>query len=732
MDKFKDGTAELEEIYELLHGERFSRADEVDEGCERDYSLEQIIQEVNRDKEQEVSASGEEPVEEPSAPMEPVAPDLPADAGEAFAAVSSSEEPDDSGQDHPCSPLFDYPMGSMLGGKEELDALFGAVDREPSEERPGDRTEPTGDLFRRWMHQREREEEQEQTVPLEPDDVERLQTEYQRKYTALSLRTGICGVFTLLLGYIAVAPGCGFALPAALSPLEHSTLYLWAQLALFLLGGAMAFSQLAMGLRKLIVMQADNWSLLGFGMLLCTVQGVVQTGGAMLDGSAVFYGAVPAFGVLVALWGELRQTAARRHALSLMADDSMRCLGLLEDEALVHALCGGVEDGQPHDILFCSSRKEPTWGFEEAAVLGTKLDGFVQTATPLCIGFSLVATAVAVLVTQQAAGVLVLFSALLSACIPFGIGLAETLPFDRTQRELASAQAAIASAGIAQRLQDVEGVLLRERDVFGPEMVALKGLRICNDHRVDKMIVELGSLFDHLDCALADVFLKTMRYDCSMLVAVQETQVDDDGLSALVDGCHVDVGSADYLRRCGVFLPTRLRDIPPLAEGNALVFAARDGELACVFAVEYLIDPSVRRRLQALADADVTIYVRSRDMNLDAVVLAARLGLRPNILKLVRDPLNCELEVEMEHASLQQSGCYSTGKPAAVSALAVGMKKLSTRISRNVLLCLVAMAVTPLLALALILMSGIGQLTVCNLLLVQLVWLVPVLLSSRL
>lgn len=117
-------------------------------------------------------------------------------------------------------------------------------------------------------------------------------------------------------------------------------------------------------------------------------------------------------------------------------------------------------------------------------------------------------------------------------------------------------------------------------DLFPKGTVKMNGMKFYTEMDPDMVLCYAGSLICHEGGSLCDLFRSLMAGRYIRHAKVEEFSSYPGGLSALVDGEPVAVGTLEFMRQMGI-------EVPKQAQIRHAVYAAVDGNLCGVFAVCY-------------------------------------------------------------------------------------------------------------------------------------------------
>lgn len=314
-------------------------------------------------------------------------------------------------------------------------------------------------------------------------------------------------------------------------------------------------------------------------------------------------------------------------------------------------------------------------------------------------------------------------SALLCAAASLSGALAFALPFRFLSQRLAGVGAALAGwEGIRRQAKDA-GILLTDTDLFPPGSVALNGVKVFQNYPLDKVISVTATLIRDTGSGLDRTFHELLRSQGTVYRRAENLCCYEGGASAVIRGEHVLVGSASFMHLMEVTLPQGLN------VKNA-VFCAIEGELAGIFALSYALHATVRPALSALISNRISPILATRDFNLIPAMLRQRFKLPAEKMEFPEQERRRTLSDPRQRHDPPLVCVLCREGIGPLSETVVGAKRLwlATRLSSA--LAAIGSVIGVLLAFYLTAQAAFASLSVLNLLVFLLMWLVPTLLIS--
>ncbi|MCD8004627.1 MAG: hypothetical protein LUE91_03100, partial [Oscillospiraceae bacterium] len=297
------------------------------------------------------------------------------------------------------------------------------------------------------------------------------------------------------------------------------------------------------------------------------------------------------------------------------------------------------------------------------------------------------------------------------------------LPYRLSTRRLAAGGSALAGWEGTRRQPRRCCILLGDSDVFPPGSVSLNGVKIFPEFSSERVVSYAASLIRASGCGLERVFYEYLRSQGAIYRRVERPAFYEGGVSAVIRADQVLVGDASFMRLMKISLPQGLN------VKNA-VFCAINGKLAGIFALNYALHATVRPSLSALLDSRITPVLATRDFNITPAMLTQRFKLPGDRLVFPAQERRRELSGQGRPHG-ETLVCLVCREVFGRLAVAVaGARRLNSAVRLNTGLAAAESVIGLLLSFYLTSQAAISSLTVFNLLVFHLAWLIPILLIS--
>lgn len=211
---------------------------------------------------------------------------------------------------------------------------------------------------------------------------------------------------------------------------------------------------------------------------------------------------------------------------------------------------------------------------------------------------------------------------------------------------------------------------------------------------------------------------------------VQILDVTADGLEATVNGTHIYLGRASYLRR-NSFVPVRDVDDEELENGGevCIMYMVCGDEVAAKMYVQYHTDPDFEFILKQLYNAGVCVGIKTSDPNIDDRMMGMRVKLDKYPVKVLKCKNTGDQNVTKPRAD---SGIISKSSVKSLLQTLALCDKVQHITRTNIVIELFAVLIGVLLSGFLLALGLSADVMSFYVALYQLFWILPMLIISKL
>ena len=346
-------------------------------------------------------------------------------------------------------------------------------------------------------------------------------------------------------------------------------------------------------------------------------------------------------------------------------------------------------------------------------------------AAPILLVAALVLAFLATVCRGQAGDFFHCLSALIAVSASFSAFLCFPLPFAVTARALAGSGAALAGWAGCADIGESRRIVVTDEDVFPPGNVLIDTIRILEGVYTDKVISYAGSVIAASGCGMAPAFIELMRRNgCAMQQVENFSCHKGGGLTAIVRGEQVFVGSSSFMNLMGIRLPQSQMS-------KTSVFVAISGQLVGVFAIRYVPTASVQEALVTLLRSrggDPLFAIR--DFNVTPLLIKQRFRMPTEGFAFPAFPERYRISALGASENALPAALLSRNGLAGYVEAVQGGRRVYNACRLCLLVSLLGSVLGELLMFFLCAGASYDSATVSNMLIFMLLWLVPLIIVT--
>ena len=447
---------------------------------------------------------------------------------------------------------------------------------------------------------------------------------------------------------------------------------------------------------------------------LLTLTVVVTIGDAFfaIPAGRIPFCTIPALCLWLALWGLALEKKAKWRTLKTVL--SMEApVAAVKEEKVWHGLdCVFRREGSLED--FTAMLETP-----DAAQKVMRV--YAPVAAVVTLAFALLAA------FRGSGSLLWAWSVMLMAALPGGGFISCCRPFSILAKRLHQTGAAICGWRGAKLLSGECGIVIEDKDLFPEKNISMNGMKMYSDLPVRQVVGYATAVIQAANSGLLPLFEEVMKNENGRRCTVDSfRQYEGGGLGAEIRGDVVLLGSLAFMRLMGVHVPEGTKV-------QSAVYISVNKELVGVFALSYQPSAGTRSGLQqVLRSAGLTPILATRDFMITPALVKKR-------YKISADRL--EFPVVAERVQLSDPAAGTKGKQGALmakgsflsyAAAVTGGRLLRRSVHSAVAVCLTGGVMGMVLMAVLTYLGATAAASAINLLLYQLLWLIPSLLITGL
>lgn len=586
---------------------------------------------------------------------------------------------------------------------EFIDELDEAVEHEVKKER----------------EEKPNEERFEYRDPIQADEVEGI--------LERALRRNVGRVFAAIAVAVAIFfLEMGKGLPVYLSPGRYGLLYILVDMQLLLFGALSCWDNVASGIKGLVKGAPTPDSVMACAiavpLLHCLVTCFADPHGESIK-LYCFCGAVSL--VVNAL---TKLTVSRRN---------LKSFGVVREDGekyVAWALDAGAKEGSEfYDYLLEDSelytvrKTKFVDGFIERLGRRPKSDDLLQFQLPLIVIGAVLAFVFMYIKTKDIYASYTVATALGCVSLPLSSFIVTALPVNIANMIAYQSNSTLIGNAVADEYENAGVISFADSEVFPAKNIKITGFRTYGDHRIDKVIVDVGMIFNKLGGPLSTVFARAIEEKAAEPNVFRIIDVSSDGLIVTVDGRDFYIGKKSFMRKNR--FDVRKDDTDENFENGcgSVMFVAIDNELAAKIYVKYKISSGFDALLKNMYAAGMCVCIKTFDPNISNELLERSIKFKKCPIAILKP----ESQDEMSGVSERVSGGIVTNSSMHVFLkMFILCDKIRHSIKTNAIINFVSVILSFFVVYLLIYMDAAGIFGSGMATLFQLIWFIPIVIFS--
>ena len=318
------------------------------------------------------------------------------------------------------------------------------------------------------------------------------------------------------------------------------------------------------------------------------------------------------------------------------------------------------------------------------------------------------------------------FATSLLAAVPASFFVALSRPMYTLEKKLHMVGSVICGWQGVKGLRGAAAIPLRDEELFPLGATKFNGVKFYGDRNPDEVVAYATALIQAHDNGLKPIFAQLLKSRNGMNYTAENLQsYGDGGIGGEVQDEPVLMGSLNFLQEMGV-------EIPEGTMVNQAIYCAIDGQLCAVFAIAYAKMKSAAAGLVTLCGyRKLTPVVICGDFMITESFLRGKFGIRTRRLAFPDGAQRRQLRKFQPRADAKAYALTTQDTLVSAAYAITGSQALYTASRLGLAIHLIG-GIVGLLIMAALAYTGATQLlTPVNVLLYQLVWMIPGLLITE-
>lgn len=574
-----------------------------------------------------------------------------------------------------------------------------------------------------------------------PEYVDRSQNktidrDYRNKLAGLWIKLGLCTIFTVLLMIFEnievlakLFTGTAKQFGGVFDPAVYPVVYAMVSLQLMLFACLCAYEQIGKGFTYLFRGVPRPESMTALMLVAGLLYTIVISRITVQSDEPVMFNFVVAVAALLTLVGDIFITRREYMNFRVISSDKQKYIvcRVSDDQSRGEATAFSEEE-DVCDVMRIEKTDFIDGFYNRLYTPDGTTNVFMSCAMGVMVAVAVLFGILANVRGGSAVEVARVVCVTMMTLAPLSVFLSLTYPFYRANTAAAEYDSAIIGEVSLSEYSNASIVTFDDKNVFPSYSVKVQNIRIFNNARIDRVLYYAASVFAKAGGPLQDVFeIATLEVGHSDHVQIFGTEPGI--LAAEVDGVNIIFGSGAALTKKGLKIRKQeMEDDMDLSDELSVMYMFREDKLVAKMYIQYVMDSDIELILGQFQNSGLYGCVRTFDPNIDERMIARKVKMKRMPLKVIRYN---EPEEVTAYTEKVDSGLVTSGSPKSLLQIISYCDKVLHTRKTNMALAILAILVGAVIMLLLVLSGSIGIMNSLFVMLYQLLWLIPMLFSSR-
>jgi Cu+-exporting ATPase len=265
-----------------------------------------------------------------------------------------------------------------------------------------------------------------------------------------------------------------------------------------------------------------------------------------------------------------------------------------------------------------------------------------------------------------------------------------------------------------EEFSDTSAVLLDAQTLFPHGSIALLGVKLFTDTRLDEAIVEAASLTHQAGSILDTMFYDIIRGKTELLNPVESFIYEDSmGLCGWINNKRVLLGNRSLMINHSINgLPAETKEAEYTGKTKSAVYLSIAGELSAMFIVDLIPNIEIADALLELQKKSVSVILRTVDSMLSIAKISDMFDVSPEYIRILPFRHNEAFEEITGYTPKISANAVVTGNLTGIASIFTAAKKIRASAMSGLILQMTAMIIGFIIILAMTIFGDIKDISV--------------------
>jgi Cu+-exporting ATPase len=266
----------------------------------------------------------------------------------------------------------------------------------------------------------------------------------------------------------------------------------------------------------------------------------------------------------------------------------------------------------------------------------------------------------------------------------------------------------------AEEFADTNAILLDAKTLFPRGCIALLGVKLYSDTRLDEAIVEAASLTHQAGSIIDSMFYDIIHTKTELLSPVESYIYEDSmGLAGWINNRRVLFGNRDLMINHSINgLPSEAKEAEYTGKTKSAVYLSISGELSAMFVIDLIPNVEIADALLEFQKKNINIILRTVDSALSIAKLSDLFDISPEYIKLLPFRLHEQFDSVTAYRPRISANAVCSGELDGISAIFTSAKKLRATAMTGLSLQTAATVIGVILLLAMVIFGSAREINV--------------------
>ncbi len=302
-----------------------------------------------------------------------------------------------------------------------------------------------------------------------------------------------------------------------------------------------------------------------------------------------------------------------------------------------------------------------------------------------------------------------------------------SIPLVSANRICNKIDSAIIGESVAEEYANASVISFEDIELFPPDKVTMKDMKVYHNMRIDQIVVELAKLFSHIGGPLKDFFAQSVNDVFEEHNVIKVLESSENGIMIAADGNDYYLGNGAFMRSHGLSYDEDEEDQKYERTGGSVMVFGANSVVAAKFYFRYVPQKGFKKLLEHMYKSGLCIGIKTLDPNINNDLLYYHSDGSQCPISILKSSAPEEITSKV---SSVDSGIISNRSLGAFLKAFMTCDKARHSIKSNGIIMLTGSALTSIMMIFISITGGIVNFSPTHAFILQLLWSMAVFILS--